>query len=385
MIAERERDEAAEARRRDPEHQLHVLRTELQTAIEIEHTTIPPYLTAILSLPEQVNREVQQIVRGVVMQEMLHMTLAANVLNAVGGHPSIDDPAFVPGYPTNLPWHAPGFSVSLARFSRDQIGVFREIERPEYDPGLKARLERVHPERLDLATVEAEVAEHAPHAHGYETIGEFYAAVIERLLWVVARLGPERVFTGPRSLQVGPDHYYGGCGEVIVVTDRRSAVKALHTIVTQGEGTPESIWNGDHEEATPLTPAHFYSFDEIERQRLYRKGDVAGSPTGAPLPVAWDAAYPMRANPKREEYKEYPQIFEAMHEFDRTYFSMLRTLHVAYNGQPDALRRAVAQMYELRWRAVDLMRTPDPLHPGQTLGPSWGSLPGGHRPKLAGW
>jgi hypothetical protein len=39
----------------------------------------------------------------VVIEEMLHMTIAANVLNAVGGHPAIDRPDFVPNYPEDLP------------------------------------------------------------------------------------------------------------------------------------------------------------------------------------------------------------------------------------------------------------------------------------------
>ena len=68
--------------------------------------------------------------REVSMQEMLHMVLAANVLNAVGGKPNVADPEFVPGYPTNLPWHAPGFRVGLERFSRSQLEVFAQIEAP---------------------------------------------------------------------------------------------------------------------------------------------------------------------------------------------------------------------------------------------------------------
>jgi hypothetical protein len=387
MSAERERDPAVlEARRRDPEYQLEQLRIDLQTAIEIEHTTLPPYLTATFSLPEAENRQAQQIVRGVAMQEMLHMTLAANVLNAIGGRPELDHRSVVPGYPTNLPWHAPGFSVGLERFSRDQIAVFREIERPEYEPETKRRLDALAGAfALTPAPARESVPEHAPHVHGYHTIGEFYAAVMERLLWVVAHLGPEKVFTGERSRQVSPEHYYGGCGEVIVVTDLPSAMRALQTIVRQGEGTPESVWNGDHETATPREPAHFYSFDELLQGRLYKVGDAPGAPTGAPLPIAWDAAFPMRANPKRWEYEAYPEIFASMEAFDRTYFALLKSLEQAYTGHPSALRGAVAQMYELRYRAVDLLRTPDPKNPGLTLGPSWGSLPGGHRPRLAGW
>ena len=34
---------------------------------------------------------------------MLHMTIACNVLNAVGGQPAIDRAGFVPDYPMILP------------------------------------------------------------------------------------------------------------------------------------------------------------------------------------------------------------------------------------------------------------------------------------------
>jgi hypothetical protein len=74
-----------------------------------------------------------------------------------------------------------------------------------------------------------------------------------------------------------------------------------------------------------------------------------------------------------------------MSAFDQTYFALLRGLERAYNGHPDALRGAVATMYDLRYRAIELLRIPDPKSPEQTLGPSWGSLPGGHRPRLASW
>ena len=39
----------------------------------------------------------------VVIEEMLHMTTAANLLNAVGGAPSIDQPAFIPSWPLEIP------------------------------------------------------------------------------------------------------------------------------------------------------------------------------------------------------------------------------------------------------------------------------------------
>ena len=39
---------------------------------------------------------VAAIIRSVVIEEMLHMALACNLLNAVGGQPEIDRAGFVP-------------------------------------------------------------------------------------------------------------------------------------------------------------------------------------------------------------------------------------------------------------------------------------------------
>eukprot|EP01047_Picozoa_sp_COSAG01_P032637 COSAG01_NODE_2368_length_7814_cov_83.159819_5_plen_189_part_00 len=64
-----------------PNITLPFLRQLLQQAIEVEHSTIPLYLTALYSIVDS-GSFAAQAVRGVVIEEMLHMTAAANVLNA---------------------------------------------------------------------------------------------------------------------------------------------------------------------------------------------------------------------------------------------------------------------------------------------------------------
>ena len=107
------------------------LRTALQTAIELEHSTIPPYLCALYSLRAGSNLEVAELIESVVMEEMLHLVLAANVLNAIGGAPSIANPGFVPRYPCTLPHSDGRLVVHLRRFSREAVDTFLRIERPE--------------------------------------------------------------------------------------------------------------------------------------------------------------------------------------------------------------------------------------------------------------
>ena len=61
------------------------VRAALQSAIELEHSTIPLYLYALYSLDPAKNGVIAKIIQSVVVEEMLHMTLASNVMNALGG------------------------------------------------------------------------------------------------------------------------------------------------------------------------------------------------------------------------------------------------------------------------------------------------------------
>lgn len=65
---------------------LNYLHQMLQMAVEVEHSVIPPYLTAFYSvISDGTDHEawVATTIKDVVIEEMLHMTIACNVLNAV--------------------------------------------------------------------------------------------------------------------------------------------------------------------------------------------------------------------------------------------------------------------------------------------------------------
>lgn len=82
------------------------LQDDLRTAMAIELTTIPPYLYAYWSIrtPAEGGSSAAEaaatIIRSVVMEEMLHMGLVANVLNAAGGTPALT--INVPEFPAHL-------------------------------------------------------------------------------------------------------------------------------------------------------------------------------------------------------------------------------------------------------------------------------------------
>jgi len=75
----------------------------LQGAIQLEHSTIPVYLTALYSIKPGFMPEVRQILSSVAIEEMLHLSIACNVLNAIGGQPVLSSPDFIPKYPGPLP------------------------------------------------------------------------------------------------------------------------------------------------------------------------------------------------------------------------------------------------------------------------------------------
>src|SRR6476620_7067605 len=136
----------------------------LQNAIELEHSTIPPYLTAMFSLKPGANLEIGRLIRSIVLEEMLHMTIVGNILIAIGGHPAINVEKFIPKYPGPLPMSigGSGFMVGIEAFSKPLVqNVFMVIEEPE------------HP--IPVKTLELEAVP------DFATIGQFYAALKKKL------------------------------------------------------------------------------------------------------------------------------------------------------------------------------------------------------------
>ena len=58
--------------------------------MQIELYTIPPYLCALYSIKDGTNREARDVIQTVVMEEMLHMALVANLLIAVDGQSKVN-------------------------------------------------------------------------------------------------------------------------------------------------------------------------------------------------------------------------------------------------------------------------------------------------------
>jgi hypothetical protein len=320
------------------------LRTHLQTAVEIEWSVIPPYLCALWSLEEGHNELAAAALEDVVMEEMLHLTLAANVLNGLGGAPQLVPPLTqAPVYPTYLPHSDDAFQVSLMRLSPEALETFRRIERPAWGG--------------------------PPEPDRYQTIAQFYEAVLD----AVTRLCQSpSVWTGRPERQIGPElFYYGGGGETIAVGDVQTATTALELIMYEGEGLPQEIWDGDHVllgESEEV--AHYFRFDELLRARRYVKGDTPKTgPTGEPILVDYEAVRPMRANPKAGDHPPGSELRAMAEACNATYTLLLSQLQAAFNGCRDMLVEAVQTMKALQWQAIALMNVPLPGAPEETAGP----------------
>jgi hypothetical protein len=61
---------------------------------------------------------------------MLHLTLAGNVLRAVGGKFKVYDPDFIPKYPMNMPGRIPLLKFHLRSLTEEQLKVFTEVSSP---------------------------------------------------------------------------------------------------------------------------------------------------------------------------------------------------------------------------------------------------------------
>jgi hypothetical protein len=323
---------------------LRELKAHLQTAIEIEWSTIPPYLCARWSLADGRNQLAAACIEDVVMEEMLHLTLACNLLNAIDGEPHIVPPAGKPPrYPAHLPHSDDAFVIDLLPFSPEALKTFRRIERPA-------------PEGAP------------PEPHRYHTIAQYYEAVAD----AIATLAAERdIFTGDPARQVDGAYYYGGGGAAFAVTGLESAMRALEVIVFEGEGVPRSIWDGDREVlGDPGELAHYFRFDELYRGRRYVRGDTPSSgPTGEPIILDYGAVLPMRPNPKATDHPPGSELRDMTEECNRTYSTLLTQLQAAFNGRPSELVESVQTMLRLRYQAIALMRVP--VGDGQTAGPAF--------------
>ena len=338
----------------------------LKQALKLEHATIPPYITALYSLKPGTNLEAFHIIRAVAVEEMLHLTLVANILNAVGGNIkfTLTAPDFVPKYPAYIPTGATDFQVHLRKFSPQTVENFMQIERAEeVEEGKPLVVSRFVQERDNFLTIH-----NGEKSNTFYSIGLFYSEIIRGLFALHKKMGSD-LFCGAPERQITPAYYYNGGGDIIPVTDLRSAMRAMRVIQEQGEGSRvRTIYDAERE------LAHYYRFHQLvpspDKVQLGEgqyyvidkndpeKSDRPHEPTGASFKVDWDEVYPLKENASLSDYDRGTEVYAAAEQFESAYRNFLQDLEHAFDGHPEALIPAVGGMFRLKEQANSLIRNP---------------------------
>jgi hypothetical protein len=326
------------------------LHESVQHAIELEFATMPPYLTAMMSLDAQRNSKIRNMLFSVAFDEMLHMLLCCNLLVALGGTPAIANAQFVPAYPSQLPMAvSSGLIVGVEPFSIDLVErTFMAIEHPENPLQFPA------------------VAEEPTFA----TIGAFYAALEDKII----QLG-DSVFRPDATGQLLGDDTGFSPPRLIPIVDVASASAAIHVIVREGEGTQTSPKDGEGQ------VAHYYRFEEIKRgKELVADTTVPQgfSFTGSAIPFDPAGVFPITANQKLADLDPQSEAGQKAMKFARSLTALLTSLHNMFAGGPTAFDPAIGMMTALKRAGQDLCKTKivvDGQPTGRNAGPTWEFLP----------
>jgi hypothetical protein len=284
----------------------------LQSAVSVEFSTIPPYLSALWSIKDPLH-PVAASIRNVVQEEMLHMALACNMLTGLGRVPRINDPKMVPSYPGRIPGGVHSeLVVSLAGLSKTTLDTFIEIESPLTGDGAETP--------------------------GHKTIGEFYEAIRQAFRTLTPTLSTDRQVSGPLAY--------------IVMADVKAVEKGIDLIVDQGEGSAASPKVKRTHEL-----AHYYRFLEIKCGKRIT-GIVDGRPVFSTEPIDFPEVWPMAPVPKGGYLKKDvpPDVWEMIHAVDEGFTLLLAQLQTVWeHGDQGALVHAIETMFGLSEQARRLM------------------------------
>ena len=310
------------------------LKEQLQTAIALEFATVPFYLTALYSIVDGHNQHTYQLLRSLVMQDMLHMNQLANVLIALGGMPIIDSPDTVPSYPmTGLPG-----------------GVLPQLHIP-----LK---------KLSLSHIyEVLMGIHA-HQPGLYAFDGFYSEILECIKF----LGDNSFDSTMAAKQVKwPLNATESMETVIVVTDADSALYAITKIMSIHSFNSTVLISDNLKSYYKLEEIVCEHHLELIDQHYYAYSGAAFS---------FDAlgVWPMREEPNLNDIKPHSSCYIESKAFHLVYRALLRKLEEVFNGHPEGMTCALQLMEALQVHGKKLMWIrfhPNDSFDDHTCGPVW--------------
>jgi Ferritin-like len=297
------------------------IKANLQTAIALEHATLPLYLSSMFSLKIQ-NFTAYNALRSVAMEEMVHMSIACNMLAALGGSPQIKN--LDPGFPTvGLPGGVePDLALRPAKLSPAQLQTFMRVEVPAF---------LLPPEH---------------QAESYPTIADLYSSIdsaIDDNADAVRAAMKEVASSQQHANQVGDDIGF----TTITYVDGEDPLPQLHAgiheIIEQGEGSPTRTLHADA--ASEGEASHYCKFAELYYGQTYQTPtpDVELTPETEPqffrgYPVPFPEVANVLALPKDgyaailAEDPDTAVVSKALAGFDTAYTAMLTALDAVWNG-----------------------------------------------------
>lgn len=324
----------------------------LHAAAMLELSTLPPYITAWASIKNRQSSQVATLIHEVFGNEMGHFALVANIVNAIGAHPELNNPSILPVYPGPLAGGVlPELTASLGSLSKDRIAkVFMAIEEPNFKPFIYS---------ADLNTP-AQVPNPAYHC---PTIGDFYERIKDGLSFVDAYYKTQ----GKQLFAESTLQYTRQKMGIFPVKDLVSAHEAINIIIDQGEG------NGRKDPfSTDGTPSHYYKFWEIYAEQEItpfirpddNRGVYAFNPEKAiPFPSE-NEIYQLhvRSDPAHENLTQQEQVV------NEAYSRMLDKLHEAFNSPDEktllsTMDEAFSFMVKLASEITTLFTHPEPGKP----------------------
>lgn len=303
------------------------LKTDLQTAIQIELATIPIYLYTYYSLVR--NNESGEtisdaqlfankaggIIMSVAVEEMLHMSLSSNVLFSMGVAPQLYGKA-PSAYPTGLPYHNPqgpvgpdgqtAVEIPLGKLGFEQLWHFLQIEYPEQwnappqDSDWDTIGQFYSYIRCLLSTQFLTDADFQQGASAYAIQPFNYSPNNVDTVYPSAGFDPWKPappapkpdwpdgVQGAAAAAVYPDFEdsHAGPTQLIAIQSIQDAATAIDTICDQGEGVPiPDIGPGPDDDPSKDEASHYVKFLTLQAQFADYAGTGEQRPPQPPAPT----------------------------------------------------------------------------------------------------
>lgn len=323
----------------------------LAEAAEIEHTLMCSYLYAAFSLKvddpsfsaseaKAVKRWYKAIV-GVAIEEMGHLLLVSNLTIALGGRPHFTRPNF----PVSSGYFPSDVVLRLTPFSVETLDHFIFIERP-------TGIEEADGEGFESVEKSREQAYQGlmPSSQDYTTVSHLYEALRVNLSAFVDRASEDLVFIGPEGSQIGADLLK--MDGVECISDLESALRAIDSIVEQGEGSPS-----DRQDS------HYHKFLAMKQEYIKR---MEANPEFQPVyPVAQNPVMRLPAEPEGKVFIDAYPASMVLDFANASYGLLLRFLVQSYSKSGSdksekklLLDAAIEMMHVLDKAAKELVQLP---------------------------